>query len=83
MTRMTVRQKADEGEVYTPGCFDAQIGRSVPFRFSDGSFQKCTVISAEVAPDGESILITLDIPQKVSRLLSRGSAVKFSLERPS
>lgn len=80
---MTVRQKAEEGEVYAPGCFDAQIGRSVPFRFADGSFQTCKVLAADVAPDGTSILIVLDIPQKVSRLLSKGSAVRFSLERPT
>ena len=62
MTTITFRQPAPRESRFTLGCFDAWIGRQVPFRIMDRWVGDCRVVSAELADDGSAVTLTVDIP---------------------
>jgi hypothetical protein len=67
-TRVQFTQHAQEHERFTPGCFDHLIGTNVPWNYretDDGPVMRqlgrATLAGAEVADDGKSVLITVDL----------------------
>lgn len=61
--RIEVEQPAEPGTTFALDAFDSQIGRTVPMNIAgravDGG---CKVVAAEVADDGRSVSLTLEVP---------------------
>lgn len=60
--RISVRQRAGEGERYAAGTFDSQIGKQVPLTVEGQVADRATLVSAVVAEDGSEASLTYDIP---------------------
>ena len=79
-TRVQFVQHAAENERFAPGCFDSVIGSNVPWNFretDDGpvlsQLGSATLVGAEVAEDGRSVLFTVELegqPAETVRLAS-------------
>lgn len=61
--RIKVEQSAEPGTTFARDAFDSQIGKTVPMnvegRAVDGG---CKLVGAEVADDGRSVSLTLEVP---------------------
>lgn len=58
--RLSFRQEAEEHEVYAPGAFDDLVGKRVPMKLDGETVGMALLVSAEVAEDGRSVLLTVD-----------------------
>lgn len=61
MIRFEIIQHADEGTAFAPRAFDRSIGNTVPFQREGGGSGEATLISATVADDGKTALLTFDL----------------------
>lgn len=60
--------RAEDGEVFGPRCLDGSIGK--PIMVKGASVlgpTEATLVSYEVAPDGSSIAVTVDVPDGTFR----------------
>jgi hypothetical protein len=53
-------QAAAPGEVFAPDAFAGQIGKDIPVRLAGGVVM-CRVTGADIAPDGQSVELHLDV----------------------
>jgi hypothetical protein len=56
-----MRVTAGEHERFAPGSWDSQVGKTVPFKVGERSTE-ATVIAVRVADDGNSVAITVELP---------------------
>lgn len=55
-------QQAPEHHAFAPGAFDSQIGETFPLTVEGRQIDNCKVVAAEVAEDGASVTLTLEVP---------------------
>ena len=68
--RIQIRELAPEAETprgtfpgkFGPDAFARQIGKEVPLKLEGAQYGMATLTAAEVAADGSSALLTLDLP---------------------
>lgn len=60
--RLTVSQSAPPGGSFTPGCFDAWIGETVPIIVDEPPFRGAafTLLSYQLADHGTSVLLEVE-----------------------
>lgn len=67
--RIEFVHQAEDGELFAPGAFDGQIGQEVPVsRQANLAYrQRATGVlrEAEVAEDGRSVRLVVDLPDSV------------------
>jgi hypothetical protein len=63
MTQITFVQRAPDRSVFSPGCFDHQVGEIIPFNLGIETIT-AVLVSAEVLPSGEGVKLTLDVPDR-------------------
>lgn len=69
MTQISFVQRAPQGHIFAPGCFNADIGKHVPFNVGDETVM-ATLVYADVLPSGEGVELALEIPDQVYANLS-------------
>lgn len=57
-----VVQQAPEHHTFAPDVFDSQIGKTVPLAVEGRQIDNCKVVAAEVAEDGASVTLTVEVP---------------------
>lgn len=57
-----VVQNAPEHHTFAPGAFDFQIGWTFPLTVEGRQIDNCKVVAAEVAEDGTSVTLTVEVP---------------------
>jgi hypothetical protein len=69
--RVTFIQRAGEHVIYAPTAFDSQIGKEVPLKTGVAGpvVAIVTIVAAEVAKDGRSVLLTYEGPDAVLNAL--------------
>lgn len=61
--RIEVEQPAEPGAQFARDAFDGQVGKTVPMNIEGRAVEGgCTVVGAEVAEDGASVTLTLELP---------------------
>lgn len=65
MTKIVITQAAPPGSVFGQASFDGQVGQEVPFLVEEHRAFRATMVAAAVSPSGESVRITLDVPDLV------------------
>jgi len=55
-------QQAPAHQQFAPGCFDSQIGKTVPLKAEGQQIDNCKIVGAEVAEDGLSVTLTYEVP---------------------
>lgn len=64
MTKVKVQHVADEFERFAPGAFDSQIGTTLRVNLPSGP-REGVLTAAEVAVDGRSVELTVDIGERL------------------
>ena len=68
------RMPAAEGEAYAPGCLDESIGQEVMVKGVAGRMRG-VLRSADVAEDGQSVEVGLEIPDDAESMFVRNEPV--------
>ncbi|OQQ16130.1 hypothetical protein B0675_02260 [Streptomyces sp. M41(2017)] len=58
---MSYEQPAPEGDRFEQGAFDRQVGQDIPVRVEGRDSTTGRLLKAEVADDGRSVELTLDV----------------------
>jgi hypothetical protein len=58
-------QRAPEHQQFAPGCFDSQIGKTVPLKYEGRQIDNCKIVGAEVSGDGTEVALTVELPDGV------------------
>lgn len=69
-------QQAPAHQQFAPGCFDSQIGKTVPLKGDGQQIGNCKIVGAEVAEDGLSVTLTYEVPDG----LFPAPAMSFSVD---
>lgn len=65
MAYIEVQHNAAPDEVFPPDAFTDQVGTRIPFKIGDHEVEGgCEVVAVEVAEDGRSVTLTLDVPDE-------------------
>lgn len=62
--RITFTQRATDFEMYAPDAFARSVGGMVNFTVDGFEDRQVRLIAAEVAPDGKSVEVTVDVPRE-------------------
>lgn len=54
-------QRAGRGEVFSPGVFDSQVGKTIPFQVEGRDTTTACILKAAVSDDGRSVEITVEV----------------------
>jgi hypothetical protein len=65
--RLKLTHRAGLHERFAPGCFDARIGDPWPVRLPSGDLRPALLVAAEVAPDGSSVELTIEVGEQPGR----------------
>jgi hypothetical protein len=65
METVQIAQQAPAHSQFAPGCFDSQIGKTVPLKADGQRIDNCKIVDAEVSPDGSEVRLTLEVPDGV------------------
>lgn len=68
--RIQVEQPASDGSTFAPDAFASQIGKTVRLNIEGAPASECKVVAAEVAEDGASVVLTLEVPDDVMPAVS-------------
>jgi hypothetical protein len=84
MTRLKLVQPAAAGERFAPTAWDSQIGKRIPFSVGERR-TRCTLVAAQVAEDGLSVELTIDVDEPAAiadpglyHVLPGGMSIAFS-----
>lgn len=55
-------QRAGDHQQFASDAFDSQIGKTVPLTIEGQRVDSCKVVAAEVAEDGSSVTMILEVP---------------------
>jgi hypothetical protein len=62
MQRITIRHRLQEGTVFARDALSTNVGGSIPFTVPGFAPVKATLVACEIETDGETALLTLDVP---------------------
>lgn len=62
---MSFKQPAPAGEIFTADAFDSQIGKQLPVNIEGSEPKTGRLIAAQVADDGQSVELTIDVDLQV------------------
>lgn len=68
--RITVRKFLPEGQVFAKDAWGMQIGRIVPVQIEPGHMGLGKILAADIAADGNSVDLTLEIRIPEERMAS-------------
>lgn len=49
-----------EGQLFLPGCFDGQVGKTIPMSLEGFGSRTCIVTAVIVEPGGERAILTVE-----------------------
>jgi hypothetical protein len=65
MGTVQIAQHAPAHSQFAHGCFDSQIGKTVPLKVEGEQIDNCKIVGAEVSSDGTEVRLTVEVPDGV------------------
>lgn len=64
-SKIQIVQHAGANEVFGPEAFNCTIGSTVPLTVEGRQISHCRIVAAEVASDGRSVELTVEVPDGI------------------